>query len=371
MSGTGFADLVRQAFAALDADARKRIVLAFHADADGLSAGVLVREWLVRSGTPSVRPLSVATHEFGFEFLLEQARTATALITLDLNLYTTAGVVDELAAADLAVIAVDDHELKTGSVPDRPGFHYLNPRLDGSAAAPSSLIGGLLLHAAPGDLDPVRIGTVAKVGLLGDWALEEYGSCFPEADVAVPELRRCVRLISTEYASLAGRAPGEDPLLDVLTSWLTGAGPVNALSRFLVEALPGLPERERLIEDEVRRCRRAPAELRERCGNRRLELVHITSPMRIVNLVASQRRRTSEPMVVVVTQTVDERQIMAELRISSSLGDYDLTRLLARTADRADLISFGGHPPAAGCSFAPENHDAFVRALVEAFQDGE
>lgn len=367
----GFVDLVRQAFATLDANARKSVVLAFHADADGLSAGVLVREWLARTGTPSVRPLSVATHEFGFESLLDQARTATALITLDLNLYTTAGVVEELAAADLAVIAVDDHELKTGAFPDRPGFHYLNPRLGGSAAAPSSLIGGLLLRAAPGDLDPVRIGTVAKVGLLGDWALEEHGAAFPEADVAVPELRRCVRLISAEYASLTGRTPGEDPLLDVVTSWLTAAGPAEPLSRFLVEALPRLPDRERLIEDEVGRWRRTPAQLRERAGHRRLELVHITSPMRIVNLVASQRRRTPEPMVVVVTQTVDERQIMAELRISRSAGDYDLTRLLARTADRVELISFGGHPPAAGCSFAPENHETFVRALAEAFQDGE
>ena len=344
----------------------EKICLAYHADPDGVAAGALVGAWLShRTGERSpFAALPIATHEFSFEKLLSCSSSFDSLITLDLNLYTTKGVVEKLALRrQLRVLIVDDHEIKERLVPTRDGFTFLNPRLTGDEPMPASVMAALLCLSEHSTLRSNRIAAVGQVGALGDAALARFGPMLGDAEMNRANLQSCVTLISSYYARLDYDSDN-DPVFLAISGWLNGESK-GPLSCAIAERVPTLTRTQQKVDEAVAEFAAKPTNHLGVQSDFSLDYLNVVSPYRIVNLVASRRRIRAGRAVIVVTQQMNHSLTMAELRRTRVLSDVDLTLLLNRIAERISLISFGGHPPAAGCSFAPGDLTVFLDTLIE------
>lgn len=346
--------------------APNRICIAYHADPDGVAAAALVGAWLRHSTgeRPPFVALPIATHEFSFEKLLSYSSSFDCLVTLDLNLYTTKGVVDALALRrQLRVLIVDDHEIKERSVPTCIGFTFLNPRLTGDESMPTSVMATLLCHSEQGLSQPSRIAAVGQVGALGDAALTRFAYVLGRSEMDQEDLQSCVTLISSYYASI-DYDDGNDPVFRAIRDWLVGESEGSLLDT-IIGKVPSLLRTRQEVNDAVAEFAGQTAGHLDTEGDFSLDYLNVVSPYRIVNLVASRRRRQPGRAVIVVTQKINESLTMAELRRTKLLSDVDLTLLLNCIAKRMSLLSFGGHPPAAGCAFAPGDLKIFLDILVK------
>ncbi len=344
----------------------KKVCIAYHADPDGVAAGVLVGAWLShRTGERSpFIPLPIATHEFGFEKLLSHSSSFDFLITLDLNLYTTEGVVEILALrSELGVLIVDDHEIKEPLVATRAGFTYLNPRLTGDEPVPSSVMAALLCLNESVFSQPNRVAAVGQVGALGDAALARFAHMLGHAEINRSNLQSCVNLISSYYACLDYDSDN-DPLFLAISSWVHGEFN-GSLVNAIIDRIPSLIRTQQAVEEAVTAFATQHVSNLDTQSNFSLDYLNVASPYRIVNLVASRRRIQAGTVVIVVTQQMNQSLVMAEFRRTRLLSDVDLTLLLNRIAKRMSLLSFGGHPAAAGCSFAPGDLTIFRDILTE------
>ena len=204
--------------------APNKICIAYHADPDGVAAGALVGAWLRHStgGRSLPTALPIATHEFSFEKLLSRSMSFDCLVTLDLNLYTTEGIVNALALRrQLRVLIVDDHEIKERLVPTRTGFTFLNPRLTGDEPMPTSVMATLLCLSEHGLSQPSHIAAVGQVGALGDAALTRFTHVLGRSEMDHASLQSCVTLISSYYARI-DYDDDNDPVFRAISGWLDG-----------------------------------------------------------------------------------------------------------------------------------------------------
>ncbi|MFP5077881.1 phosphoesterase [Rhizobium sp. YIM 134829] len=261
-----------------------RPLVAFHNDADGLSAGViLVKTATARGQTPAMRIVGKGENAFSPAFATEvQARhdsgEITGLIIADL------GVSSALSVGSLPVILVDHHE--------PTGYPTSATVISGIADDPIPTSSLLAYRCAATILDPAPFLWLAAIGLIGDMA---EGSGFAEMEAAralgITALRKAAALINAPRRSASGDAM---PAFDLL---MKADGPKAVLDgRF--------PETERLLaaRDEVRRAvedaRKAPPKI---VGP--VALIRFSSPCQIHPLIAQSWTGRLRSDIVIAANT--------------------------------------------------------------------
>lgn len=244
-----------------------RPLLAFHNDADGLSAGVILIKSLAAAGVmPVPRIVGKGENAFSAVFAAEvQARQSsgeiTGLIIADL------GVSSALSVGDLAVVLIDHHE--------PTGFPEKATVISGIADDPVPTSSLLAFRCAQslGDAEPLL--WLAAIGLIGDMA-EQSGFAEMEAARAlgITALRKAAALVNAPRRSASGDA---GPALALL---MKADGPKAVLDGRHPETAQLLAARDE-VRQAVDEARRAPPKI---VGP--VALIRFSSPCQIHPLIA-------------------------------------------------------------------------------------
>ncbi|MGI5835678.1 MAG: DHH family phosphoesterase [Chloroflexota bacterium] len=321
--------------------AKGRTVIAYHGDADGLSAALLVVRALRRLGQTDILPLPAGKGENVHSGTLPQRihkATPDALIVLDI------GSRPDPILPGLPTLVVDHHQPR-GFPPDA----LVVSSYGREPIAPASLLTYLLVEPLVEMNDQVwlaALGSVADLGLSAPFqqvraALKQYGR------------RNVTETVSLLNAAKRSSAHDVDSAFDILQRAREPADIAQGRIRG-VERLRAYREE---VNAEVARCSRT----RPRFAGR-VALLSFSSPAQVHPLVAIRwAHRLPGYIVIAANKGYLPGRVNFSLR---STGEIDLIRFL-RGQDIGEVEGefAHGHAQATGGSLAPEDFDRLLKAI--------
>lgn len=313
------------------------------------------------------------------------AQGARLIVTCDTGI-SAAEAVAYARSRGVETVITDHHDLP----PELPQAAALvNPKLISSRGHPlASLAGvgvayklaeGLANRLEPADFNVESLLDLVALGLVADLAILR-GDARYLVQKGLAELRVTKRLglkIMMELAELAapnlteehigfalgprlnaiGRLGDANPVVELLTT----SDPVRA--RVLAAQLEGLNIRRKMLCDQVHQA--AEAQLRanpELLTQAAIVLGHPAWPGGVVGIVASRLvERYQKPAILLSTPTGEAARGSAR-----SIEGVNITAAIAQQKDL--LLSYGGHPMAAGLALAAEKLPEFRRRLSKSVE---
>ncbi|KQS75611.1 phosphoesterase [Rhizobium sp. Leaf384] len=319
-----------------------RPLIACHNDADGLSAGVLLKKALERHSVDcSVRLVGKGENAYAPAFAEEidaryDSGAITGIIIADL------GVSDQLPPTWPAILI--DHHVPTGL----PAHATIISGIEDDPVPTSSLLAYRCARSI-GDAEPDL--WLAAIGIIGDMA---DGSGFPEMEEArrfgITALRKAVSLVNAPRRSASGDAT---PAFELLAK---ASGPKDVLSGVFPETAR-LQAAQAEVRRELDEARKAAPRF---AGD--VAIIPISSPCQVHPVIAQTWSGRLKVPVVIAANT-GYRPGWVHFAARSS-GDTDLPAFLATVRPPGADEQYGkGHRAASGGALRTEDWNLFVETL--------
>ncbi|SFF12881.1 single-stranded-DNA-specific exonuclease [Aureimonas phyllosphaerae] len=315
-------------------------LLVCHNDADGLSAGAILKTAMTRAGhPPTVRIIGKGENAYSDAFRAEIAgQRIGGLVIADL------GVAERLPREDVPTILID-HHVPTGHPRNAVAISGI-----GDDPVPTSSLLAYRCAKALGEADGLL--WLAAIGLIGDLA-DEAG--FPEMAAArqhygITALRKATSLINAPRRTASGDASAAFALLE------KADGPKAVLSGAHDETVALLAAKSEVAAafDEARKV--APKVLGD------VAIVRFSSPCQIHPLVAQAwRGRLKDRIVMAANTGYREGWVHFAARTAT---DRDILAFLAEVRPTGADEQYGnGHRAASGGALRARDWNEFVERL--------
>ncbi|GHD16020.1 DHH family phosphoesterase [Tianweitania populi] len=318
----------------------ERPLLVFHNDADGLSAGAILQNVMLKRGVDStIRIIGKGENAYSDDFMRElEALQPTGLIIADL------GVSNRVNLPDIPTIIID-HHAPTG-VPDKATV------ISGFNDDPVPTTSLLAYRCAKAAGVEEGLLWLAALGIIGDLT-EDYGFAeMAEARSAygVTALRNAASLINAPRRTGSGDAT---PAFDLL---MKAQGPKQVLSGEFAETealLAAKAEVKQALDD----ARKVGPKF---SGN--VALVQFSSPCQVHPLIAQQWRGRLKNAIIIAANT-GYREGFVHFAVRSS-NDTDILAFLAQHRPPGADEQYGnGHRAASGGALRWDDWTFFLNTL--------
>jgi len=348
----------------------KTVIVAYHADPDGVVAATFVADLLRRQLKCQVGGIAVRTHEFDFVRLREHLLSARfdALVTVDINFASRPGFLTWLAdELGTPALIYDDHLVREQPVGPH-GFQYINPTINRTVdlPVPACFFAYLAWSGARDDqLDRAKLPDLLEIGLVGESVFADYVRTLDLEHAPLDILNHAARRIYACYARIDWPVTS-DPVLKQLGALLAESADAKAIVGGLdrIDALLGGISAK--LDAAVRNgtLRVLSDGTRYRLGDGAELVVGTigTSDFLQANLVASNVRNRLHKGIAIACQELPGRTVV-ELRRTRNLAVVDLDSAVQRVAHLAGVINSGGHPAAAGMAVEPDCLETILTAL--------
>lgn len=314
-------------------------LIVCHNDADGLSAGVILKKTLERSGRrPSVRIVGKGENAYSAEFQAElRQRRFDGLILTDVG---TSAV---LRASVPAIVV--DHHVPTGL----PAGATTISGVDDDPIPTSSLLAFRCARAC-GEADDLL--WLAAVGIIGDMADSDGFAEFEEAKAkgGITALRKAVSLVNAPRRTASGDASAAFALLD------KAEGPKAVLSGEHDETAALLSAKEE-VNRELDAARKVGPKV---VGD--VAVIRFSSPCQIHPLVAQAwRGRLGDKIVIAANAGYRPGWVHFAARTAK---DLDLIAFFAEHRPSGATEQYGnGHRAASGGALEFADWNRFIRSV--------
>lgn len=318
----------------------RRVLVAPHTDADGLSAGALVLRALERSGARvdmCVPGKGEHAHSPAFQERLRRTG-GEALVVLDM------GSRPAPIVPGLETLVVDHHQ------PDGfpPGAHVLSAA-GLEPVAPTALLTYVLVSPF---IEPASLEWLAVLGTVGDLGTDAPMPFLPEA------LKRAGRKAVTETVALlnAARRSSHFAAHLALEVLLRADGPAD-IQKGRVPGVAALADCRLEVQSEVARCSRTPPRI-----VKDVALLLFSSGAQVHPLVAVRwAQRLPEHIVIAANAGYLPGRVNFALRSKQPRDLIAFLRGLELPEMRGEFAQ--GHPRATGGSLAPQDFLRLMEAL--------
>jgi len=373
--------LLKEAVAFLKAiRTASRIVLFYHADADGCTAAAqFVLAASEGLGLCFSETLPITTDHLNFETTKQHilATRPDAAIFLDLSIQDKPLILNELLRTyDLRLLIYDDH------VPDAPlvdpRITFLNPLVwKGNSPSLIPSVFAFQLQSLLGQTDTLWL---AAVGVVGERVAHSYIDFLARVQSTYPNLLPFpLTTPDTVYTSPLAR------MSQLINSGFLSLHPTTSTLHLLLQAaknrkpemllttdVPAAAELHRAATEVSLEVERSIAGFHPNptaAGSSDLYLYRVSSPYRICGIVASVLASRLPKAAVVVSQHFNQR-VVIEARRSRNCS-LDLVNLLRGMCKSLSCLNVGGHPAAAGAAVSDGLQDMFERRLREDLTDSD
>lgn len=352
----------------------KRILLLYHADADGFCASYFLFrliEFEKNAKTLPIVPRPVWNQEFDFAWLTRICNRLkpAAVVCVDLPLIHAERVLQKVAAD--RPVAIYDHHVIDHDLPEIENVHYVNSRHIDSKKRdlPASYFAASLALRA--DKLKNRDIPLLACGLSGDKSLgrnhpvatylsEEYSEMFADAGQMDSFVRRFTSRINVLFKSdpLKNPEKAQRELVELLDEHTVE----DAFSWFSIRY--NLSEAETRVSKEVEFLKGLLHKNKPRRNEPFCQVVACETFCAgiLASVLAAER---FAPVVAVGYHA--GKKIQFELRTHEK-SKIDLTALLRKQREEYQPISSGGHPAAAGALIAASDFQLFRESLNKAFK---
>jgi hypothetical protein len=347
----------------------KRVLVAYHADPDGVVAAVLASDYLQQHSGASVTGIAVRTHEFDFRKLREHLRAASfdALVAVDINFASRTGFLSWLANGLAKPALIYDDHLASTHQTGSEDFLYINPMTSRRPELPVPACFFMYLvwsGKRDTELAGAKLPDIVDIGLFGESVLSEFKNRMGIAHAELDDLRHAANLIYALYA-VVDWPTVDDPVFGRLSSL-----PVQSVdSRTIVRKIRELDRSLGNVSVRLNRTVRAATDLaiasaaRFPFGGGEIVVGRVdAADFLIANLVASNMRNRLNKGVAIACQRLSDRTIV-EMRRTRDLKDVELDAAVQKVSRMSGVVNSGGHPPAAGMAVESTHLDEVLSAL--------